>query len=154
MRETALAAAFVLALAAMAGSVGTASGRQQAGKPLNVVLVVIDDARWDALGRTVCSHPEGGGSRELPFRLESQPLLHEGTLVAVDDVPGVGQLWREVPAVEKPVVRRGAHQVVLDVHSVARGEDERRRRSGFGSDEHSAGQMRRNFHSGTRRPES
>jgi arylsulfatase A-like enzyme len=50
MRNNRLAAAIFLALAFTAGSAAATAGPQGAGQPLNVVLVVIDDARWDALG--------------------------------------------------------------------------------------------------------
>ncbi len=50
MRAMAAVAALVLAVASTAGSAGPTPGAQAAAKPLNVVLIVIDDARWDALG--------------------------------------------------------------------------------------------------------
>jgi arylsulfatase A-like enzyme len=46
-RRTALLAAFLLALTAAPGAAQTAG---DANRPLNVVLVILDDVRWDALG--------------------------------------------------------------------------------------------------------
>ena len=46
-RRTALLAAFLLTLAAAPGPAQTPG---QARRPLNVVLLIIDDVRWDSLG--------------------------------------------------------------------------------------------------------
>ena len=85
----------------------------------------------ELLGRPARPHPQRGRPGQLPFRLQPEPLLHDGALVAIDDVPGVRQLGREVADVEEPRVARRAHHVVLDVHAVARGKHELRRRPGL-----------------------
>ncbi len=113
-------------------------------------LMRIDLRVVQLLGGPLRAHPQRRWTGELSFRLQPEPLLHDGALVAVDDVAGVGQLRHEVADVEEPFVPRRADHVVFDVHPVARGEDQGRGWPGGGPHQDPARVVERNREAGHR----
>ncbi len=108
-------------------------------------LVRIGSRVVQLLGRPAGSHPQRRRAGQRSFSLQPEPLLHDGALIAVDDVARVRQLGREVADVEEALIARRAHHVVFDVHPIARAEHEPGRRRRFRSDEHAPLKMRGNL---------
>ena len=102
----------------------------------------------ELFGRARGAHPQRRGAGELARGLHPEPLLHDRALVAIDDVPHVGQLGGEVADVEEARVAGGSHHVVFGIHAIARREDVGRRRTFRRADQRAALHVRGNAEAG------